>query len=146
IRMSGASGRTGCVIASGPDGQPESERPGMLRRIHTACFARGVLAKEVERCPSTRERRASPERERGLSYALAVGEKRERATTCAGAKREMGVADRWPEQVRPETEIPCVLRRCPRGSETTHLRPERPVGPESTRRSGLVVPDADAPT
>src|SRR6185295_15001259 len=119
IKMSGASGRTGCVIGLLPYGQSQSKRPRSLLRVHAAtCATSSSFEEKIELRSSTCERRAGSEREGVLLHLLAVREERKRASSGARAQCELRAGDPRPDGVEPEPEVPRVVGVRARATET----------------------------
>src|SRR5215207_3267118 len=125
MRMSGASGRTGCIMCSGPDGQPQTERPRAFFCVDTSGAARSALDEHVERRAATSEWRARPERERRFPYALVPREERQLAPADARAHCELRTHEPRTKRVDAESEIPGILRRRATRAQPVHARPER---------------------
>src|SRR5690349_12467564 len=110
IRISGASARTGCVISSGSDREPQTERPCPLRSIDVISRARRPLDEEVDLRSSARKWRARPQREGRLVHLLTVREERKGSPPCTGANRHVLTEDLRPNRIDAKPEIPGILR------------------------------------
>src|SRR5215207_8663938 len=110
MRMSGASGRTGCIIRSRPDGEPQAERPRPFLGVDAVGLSRRPLEEEVDLAAPPRDGRPGAERERGLLHLRIAGEKRQRSAPHAGAQGELCADDPRAYRVEAEPEVPDVFR------------------------------------
>src|SRR5512134_549613 len=106
MRMSGASGRTGCVIGSGSDGQPQPERPGALLRIDVPGRARRALEEDVDVGAPTGKRRPGAERDGRFANLLASRSKRQRAPTYTSPQRQLRRGNARADGIEPDPIVP----------------------------------------
>src|ERR1043165_7152609 len=121
MRISGASGRTGCVIASGLDRQPHPKCPRPLLGIDVAGCARCALDEEIELRSPASERCTRSQCERSFVHPLVPGKEWQCAASGTAAQRELKASNTRASDVSPKTEVPGIIRRRALRSEPAHL-------------------------